>query len=84
MGFLGLEPQTGFGVEPQSGFLAPTRKRNSKKTAVFWNSLSLEITVHGTHEVRLPVLKVCIWEYLTLCDNPQLGIPFIFVPKEIS
>ncbi len=52
--------------------------------AVFWNFLSLEITVHGTHEPRLSVLKVCIWEGLTLFYNPQLGIPWHFVLKEIS
>ncbi len=40
--------------------------------------------MHGTREARLSVLKVCILEALTLVDNPQLGIPFNFVQREIS
>ncbi len=47
-------------------------------------STRFPLTVLVRYGHRLSVLKVCIWEVLTLFYNPQLGIPFNFVPKEIG
>ncbi len=69
---------------PHRGFIVVGFGFGYSFGAIFWTFLSLEITVHDNPMVRLPVLKVCIWEGLTPFYRPQLGIPFNFVLREIS
>ncbi len=50
----------------------------------FFNFLSSDKAVRDTPASQLVLLKIYIWEAQTFFDNPQLGIPELFVLREIS